>query len=247
MKRKAQLWISAVLYVLIIVAVIVIVIEALTPVIEDLKDKAVYNRMKDTFLTVNDYIRDVSSEGKGSQRTVPIEIQKGSLKVENNQVEWQLGTEASILEPRTQVELGNLIVVANGDVDAYETNDSTFVLKNSRVLFEFYKYGAIDSLSNQTNVSGTILPYTGANIIRRVAFIKGEDEFNVSPSYSFFVPPDTSSTLLRGYTILPRSGSDLGKANLIAHVNSTNYEYDIVFTLESQADYIEADLVKDLS
>ena len=246
MKRKSQLWISAVLYVLVIIAAIVIVLEALTPVIEGLKDKAVYNRMRDSFLTINDYIRDVSSEGKGSQRVIPIEIQKGSLKVENNQLEWQLGTEASILEPRTQVELGNLIVVANGDVDSYETNGSTFVLKNSRVLFEFYKYSALGSFANQTNSSGAIVAYTGAGIIKRAAFVKGSNEYNVSPSYSFFVPPDTSATLLRGYTVLPRTGSGLGKANVIAHLNSTNYEYDVVFTLESQADYLEAEMVQDI-
>jgi len=247
MMKKAQLWISAVLYVLIIVAAIVIVIEALTPVIEELKDKAVYNRIKDTFLLINEYIKEVSSEGKGSQRIIPIEIQKGSLAVENNQLIWQLGTKASILEPRTQVELGNLIVVANGDVDAYETNYSTFVLKNSRVLFEFYKYGSLDSFSNQTNVSGTIVQFNGANIIKRTAFLKGKTEYNVSPSYAFFVPPDTGTTPLRGYTILPRKGSGLGKANVIAHVNSTNYEYDIVFTLESQADYLEIEMVKEFN
>jgi len=247
MSKRGQLWISAVLYVLIVVVVIVIVMEALTPVIENLKDKAVFNRVRDTFLSINQYIRDVSSEGKGSQRTIPVEIQKGRLAVEDNEIKWSLGTESSILEPRTQVELGNLIIVSNGDVDAYETNASTFVLKNSRVLFEFYKYGSLLNFTNQTNSSGTIVSFTGSTIIKRTSFLRGGNEYNVTPSYSFFVPPDTATTAIKGYTLLPRTGSDLGKANVIAHVNSTSYEYDLVFTLESQADYLSVEMVKSFS
>jgi len=247
MRKKGQLWISVVLYVLVIVAVIVIVMEALTPVIEDLKDKAIYMRAKDTFLLINDYIKDVSSEGQGSQRTIPIEVQKGSLRVENNELKWDLQTTASILEPRTQVDLGNLLVVSNGEVDAYETNKSTFIMKNSRVLFEFYKYGSLLNFTNETNSSGTIVPFTGGNIIKRTALIKGAIEYNITPSYAFFTPPDDASTVVRGYTILPRTGSGLGKAKVIAHINSTNYEYDTVFTLESQADYLQVDLVEGFS
>jgi len=246
MKKNAQLWISAVLYVLIIVVVIVIVIEALTPVIEDLKDKSIYNRARDTFMIINEYIRDVSSEGQGSQRTIPIEVRKGTFHVESNTIKWRLDTGASILEPRTQVELGNLVVVANGDVDAYETNESTFVLRNSKVLFEFYNYGSKAIITNSTNVSGSIVQFTGSTMLRRTAYTQGGREYNVSPSYAFFVPPDTSATVVSGYTILPRTGSGLGKANVIAYINTTNYQYFIVFTLESQADYLEVDLVKEL-
>ncbi len=245
--KKGQLWISAVLYVLIVVVVIVIVLEALTPVIENLKDKAVFNRIRDTFLTINEYVRDVSSEGRGSQRTIPVEIQKGSLSVESNEIKWNLNTEANILEPRTQVELGNLIVVSNGDVDAYETNESTFVLRNSRAFFEFYEYGSLLNSTNQTNSSGGIVAFKGSSIIKRTAYAQGSNLLNLTPSYSFFVPPDDANTMIRGYTVLPRTGSGIGKANVLAHVNTTNYEYDIVFTLESQADYLQVDMVKGLN
>ncbi len=245
MKKRGQLWISAVIYVLVIVAVIVIVIEALTPVIEDMKDKAIFNRARDSFLIINDYIKSVGSEGQGSQRTVPIEVQKGSLYVEDNGIKWKLDTDASILEHRTQVEMGNLIVVANGDVDAYETANETFVLKNSKSLFEFHKFGSMDQFQNSTNSSGTIIDFTGETIVKRAAFIKSETEHNVTPSYAFFVPPDTSTSVVNGYTILLREGSDLGKAQVIAHINSTNYEYDIVFTLESHADYLQVELVEE--
>ncbi len=247
MRKKAQVWISAVLYVLVIVAIIVIVIEAMTPVIEDLKDKAIYNRVRETFLSINEYIRDVSNEGQGSQRTIPVEVQKGTLNIEDNQLRWNLETGASILEPRTQVELGNLIIVANGDVDAYRTNRSTFILRNSNVFFEFYKYGSENNFVNQTNSSGSIISYTGSSIIKRTVFLKGQRQVNVTPSYSFFVPPDTGNTVVNGYTILPRKGFDLGEASVIAHINSSNYEYNLILTLESQADYLQVKLEEDLS
>lgn len=247
MRKKGQLWISAVLYVLVIVVVIVIVIEALTPVIENLKDKSIYNRIRDSFITLNEYVRDVSSEGKGSQRTIPIEVQKGVFSVEENEIKWTFETDSQILEPRTQVELGNLLVVSNGDVDAYETNRSTFVLKNSNVLFEFYKYGSPLNYMNYTNVSGTIVDFTGGNFLKTTSYIRGATQINVTPSFAFYVPPDTSASRINGYTALLRKGSGLGKAKLISHVITANYEYDLVFTLESQSDYLEVEMVKDLT
>ena len=84
-------------------------------------------------------------------------------------------------------------------------------------------------------------------MIKRVTYIKGTTENNVTPSYAFYILPDTGSTLLRGYTIMPRTGSGLGRADVIAHLNSSNYEYDVVFTLESQADYLQVDAVQSVS
>jgi len=76
---KAQIWVSAILYILVITVVMVLVLNAGVPIIQDLQDKTVFTRSKNTFLSLNQHISEVSEEGVGSQRVVPIEIEKGFL------------------------------------------------------------------------------------------------------------------------------------------------------------------------
>ncbi|MEM4337121.1 MAG: hypothetical protein QXG86_03900, partial [Candidatus Woesearchaeota archaeon] len=227
--KKGALWISAVLYILITALIMVIVLEALTPVVENLKDKSTFIRMRDTFLGLNQYIKEVSIEGQGSQRVVPIEIQKGELSVKNNQIKWDMPTDASILEPRSSVELGNLIIVANGDVDAYEDN-GTFVLTNTNTFFRFNKFGSPSNFSN----------FTSNRIINQTAYKKGTSLINISTDFDFYITEEDKNFF--GYSILPKQGSGLGEAKVIVHVNSSAHEYDLVFILESNADYLIVEL-----
>ena len=229
MKKKSQIWISAVLYILITALVMVIVLEALTPVIENLKDKSVFVRTRDTFLSLNEIVKEVSVEGQGAQRVVPIEIQKGELSVGENEIKWEMETEADILEPRTTIELGNLLVVANGDVDAYEDN-GTFVLSNSRTFFRFTKFGTETEWTN----------FSSSRIVNQSAYKRGSFVTNISPSFDFYVTADDQT--FNGYSLLGREGADLGEASVLVHVNSTAHEYDLIFTLESQADYFLVEL-----
>ncbi|MBW2999994.1 hypothetical protein KY339_04940, partial [Candidatus Woesearchaeota archaeon] len=85
MNDKAQIWISALLYILIAVIVMVIILEATSPLLENLKDESVYTETKSNFVSLNQHISDVSNAGTGSQRVVPVEIRKGELKVGNDQ------------------------------------------------------------------------------------------------------------------------------------------------------------------
>ena len=229
MKRRAQLWISAVLYILITAVIMVIILEALTPVIENLKDKSIFVRTRDTFLSLNQYIKEVSIEGQGSQRVVPIEIQKGELMVQDNEIKWKMPTNANILEPRSTVDLGNVLVIANGDVDAYEDNN-TFVMANSKTFFRFSKFG---SPTNFTN-------FSSSSIINQTAYKNGNALVNVSPSFDFYI--NDSDKNFAGYSILPKAGNDLGEAKVLVHVNSTAHEYDLIFTLESLADYVMVEM-----
>jgi len=229
MSKKSQLWISAVLYILITALVMVIILEALTPVIENLKDKSIFVRTRDTFLSLNQYVKEVSIEGQGSQRIVPVEIQKGEFMVRDNQLEWKMPTEAEILEPRSTVELGNMLVVANGDVDAYEQN-STFVLSNSHTLFKFNKFGTPTGWAN----------YSSDRIINSTFYKKGDTLAAASSNFDFYITEDDRN--FTGYSILPKKGADLGEAKVLVHVNSTMHEYDLVFTLESQADYLMVEM-----
>ncbi len=223
--KNAQIWISAVLYILITALILVIVLEALSPVLENMKDKSVFARTRDTFLSLSQHIKDASQEGQGAQRVVDIEIQKGVFEIEENVIKWKMDTEADILEPRTTVSLGNVFLVANGEVNAYETNDS-FILENSRFVARFSKIGSETNFSN----------YTTTDLIRNITFKDTGATFD--PNYNFYVDDNGATNTGSGYTKLLTKGRDLGSASLLAHMNSSLKEYELVFTLESQADYI---------
>ena len=118
--KKAQIWVSAVLYILITTIVLVIVIELGTPMLENMKDKSIFTRTKDNFVAIDKNIKDISEEGFGSQRTIPLEIQKGKIDVTDNLIKWEMETNADIIEPGSSIASGNLVISSNSDVSAKE-------------------------------------------------------------------------------------------------------------------------------
>ncbi len=228
MGKRGQVWISAVLFILIISLVMVLVLEAITPIIESMRDKSVFVRERDSMLSVGQYIRDVSVEGQGSQRVVPIEIQKGGLLIADNSLAWSMETEANILEPRAVSRMGDLTLTLNGDVKAYETNTS-IALENSYVKFVFNRTGT------ESNYSALIT--TG--LILNASFKKSGSWVTVnSPGYDFYVNDQTATRAGNGYTKLVEAGNSMGSGSVIAHINSSEAEYDLTFTLEARADYM---------
>ena len=102
MKRKGQIWISAVLYMALGVIVLTIILAAGVPMIQKMKDKNVFAQTKSLFFTLDQNIKDVSTEGPGSKRYLsPFDVKAGSLDVDSEKdwVTWQLRTKAKLMEP----------------------------------------------------------------------------------------------------------------------------------------------------
>ena len=109
--RKAQIWISAVLYIALGIIVIALILAASIPLIDKIKDRNTVTETKNLLLTIDETIRIVSKEGPGSQRELsPITINKGRLFIhpETDIILWNLKTSAIILEPDTPIEEGVL-------------------------------------------------------------------------------------------------------------------------------------------
>lgn len=109
--KRAQIWISAVIYTALGIIVIALILAAAIPVVDKLKDRNSVAETKSLLLTVDDTIKIVSKEGPGSQRELsPLTINKGKLFI-NDQDEtifWQLKTSALILEPEVEIKEGPL-------------------------------------------------------------------------------------------------------------------------------------------
>ncbi len=227
--RKAQIWVSAILYILVITVIMVLVLNAGVPIIKDLQDKTVFTRSKNTFLALNQHINEISEEGVGSQRVVPVEIEKGYLELKDGALKWDLKTNAKILESGQQIELGNLYISSNADVssNSYDTN---YTLENSYLRATFYK--CEDKTRCNLNHTGMLRQLVfknpdGGEIVANSGF-----EFHFNSSASWEEP---------GFSVLEDEGTSLGAARVLYYVNNTGADYYTVveFTLESNRDFMQ--------
>ncbi len=220
---KGQIWISAVLYILIAVAIMVLVLQAGIPIIKGLQEKASFTRAKDTMLSIDQQIKDVASEGQGSQRVVPLDVSDGKISVENNALRWKIESDTKLLEPRTKLQQGNLVISSDVDVSAAQI-DNYYILQNSKILVNISKYG---SESNMTNI----------NTSRLINYVIFKDT-NAKTNGTFKLYDAAGQTTGTGYTTLLDPGTGLVSARVLAHVNTTNFDYDAELKLDSNADFI---------
>jgi hypothetical protein len=231
---KAQIWISAILYILVITVVMVLVLNAGVPILRDLQDKTVFTRSKNTFLSLNQQISEVSEEGVGSQRVIPIEIEKGYLELRDGSLKWDMRTNAKILESGQQIELGNLYISSNADVSS-RSYSSNYTLENTYLRVAFHKCE-----------DRSVCAFNRSGFLReRQPEFKDPDAGGVAvrPANSFeFDFGGASGWNVSGYSVLEDEGSSLGAARVLYYLNLSNSSYYTVveFTLGSNRDFIEA-------
>src|SRR3989338_5439554 len=227
--KRGAIWVSAVIYVLIGVVVLTIVIEAGIPLIRSLQERGNVNRARNTFTAIDGQIVEVAREGQGSQRVVPLEVSEGTVKVEDGRLRWKIETTSKVMEPRTRVDLGNLVIASDVDVSASD-HVSSHILQNSRVLVNFTRFG---SSANHSAINTSSL----------INYVQFKDTGAVtSGTFTFFINQNASTTYGTGYTELLQAATGLTSATLKAFVNSTLYEYSILLTLDSKADFIRAEI-----
>src|SRR3989338_6187284 len=230
-KRKADIWISTIIYILIVVAVVVIVLQAGVPMFNKLKEKAVFTKGEDNIQALNQHLGDVASEGTGSQRIVPVEFSEGTFSINPGSVMWELKTTSKIIEPRTKIEKGNLIVSSGINVNARDAGGS-FIVENPILLVNFSKTG------NDAN-------WSSINTNSLVNYIEFKAN-NARPdgTFNFMIGNDQNSAVGAGYSRLLQAGSRLSSSGVLVHINSTDYEYDFEIVLESDADFLKTNIVK---
>lgn len=220
MKKKGQVWISAVLYILIIVVAITIILNTGLPILEKMKDKTVFVQAKNTWTNLDQYIQRIKDEGQGSQRVIPIEIRKGDVSVEGDRLVWQIETEAEILEPRSSIDIGNIRISSNSDVRTIVTDDY-YILENSRIK------------ANITNCADC-----NANELISSIYFKDTDTL-LAGNFSFSI---NGQPLLINYTSISPSGGNrnIGSATITAYL--INQTKNLLLTLEGGTDFIKTTL-----
>ncbi|KHO53681.1 hypothetical protein J4476_02495 [Candidatus Woesearchaeota archaeon] len=126
--KKADVWVSAILYFGLGIIIISILLAAGLPAINKLRDKNVVLQTKEVFQVLDKNIRDVVRGGPGGQRVVKVDIKKGDFKIDDDdeQITWEYITKIALSEPgkteseATAVSEGNLKIKTWISGDGYK-------------------------------------------------------------------------------------------------------------------------------
>lgn len=227
-KRKAvSPLLAGALYVGIVSVAILIVVQTGSPAITKMQDIAAVDQAKDSFAVLDKVIQDVASEGRGSTRVVPVQIKKGDVIIDssNDWIEYGLDTNAEMISPRTRRSVGNLIFGANTNVLVTD-NGTDIVIENEHLIAIFNKTG------NSTD-------FAPVNISTAVKSIYVKDT-NMTFDGVIRVRIDNlaSNEVGNGYVYAEETGARLARGRIIVHVNNTDADYNVYFTLESGRDHL---------
>lgn len=128
MRKRGDIWISAVIYIALGIVILTIVLAAGLPMISKMKDTYTAKQTKEIMLTFDSNIRSVYNQGPGAQTQVKLKIGRGELEINENtnSIIWSTRTKAILSEPDITIQEGDLkILTANsaqqGEYDLYLT------------------------------------------------------------------------------------------------------------------------------
>lgn len=227
--RKAQIWISVIIYTMVALLALLLLLNTGLPILTEMRDRSSFNKIKDIMLDLDKHITDISGQGEGSQSSVSFEIRDGEIKFIDDSLVWEIETKSSIMSPRSSIMLGNLIASSNSNVRTYETSDAFIMstrIKNDTFTVNISKIGSRDNWQT----------YNTSRIIRYMDYNGNK----LAGTFKFDLNEDINSASGNGYTYMYPSGnnSNVGRAKVIAHMNSTFGEYDLEIVMESYSDFL---------
>lgn len=150
MDKKADIWISAILYLGLGIIILSLILAVGVPVVNKIRDKNIAIDTENLMLSLDNQIRAVYSEGPGSRRPFKFEIRKGSLNINDDDetISWEFETSALLSQPGAKVDKGSLLLTTT-DGPSKNIYVSTFQLNYSGTL--------------NLRMQGTSNEFTGAN------------------------------------------------------------------------------------
>ncbi len=224
--------IAGVIYTGLVVATVTLVITMGLPQLDRITESTLYLNVREGMANLDDTIQKVASEGRGSVRIVPLEIRSGDFVVDgtNDLVKYEIETTSKIVEPRTAVQFGNLVIGSNADVNTSE-NATHYTLQNSRLQVVLRKFG---SPSSQTSINTT-------ELVQEIKVLSTNKTLPLVPNSTvmqFTVNGDAAASSGTGFTTLHEAGTVLSQGNVSVYVNAASGAYTMDLILEAEADYV---------
>ncbi len=220
--KKAQIWVSTVIWLLIGTLILALVLSFGLPIFNRTKETVTYQQVVDQFQNLKSTLDSIAKEGVGSQKVVDLSIPKGSVDFSSDGIIWNAVMNYPLFQPQSRMDVNGVIVATDADVSAEEYNNS-YILQDSYIKVNITKYP-----------NGTLV--NASHLINSITFKMTNQ--TVQPSYTFYLLNDTSTETGTGYTKLLDSGTNLVSATVVAHINSPKVSYDLYLTLYSKGDFI---------
>lgn len=234
LKKGISPLIATVLVILLAFLAITIVLLIGIPAIERAKEAAVINEAMENMKAIGNTIKEVASEGLGSLRSLQIKITDGEYKVNEkaNSVDFTYSIKSGIIQSGTFIKEDSVTLSCGAnakaseyDLDGDGSND--LVLENEILRIVILKNG---TASNQVDINTSTL-------IKILNF--KETDVNVTPiDSSIILDYYVESSYGTGYSELVKEDDHLAKAEAIVHLNTTYINYDILYSLQSGADFV---------
>lgn len=194
---------SAIIFIGLTLAVVVIVYNAGMPVVLRMQHAAAVEKMKGVFSETDKIIEDVASEGNGSKRTVNLRFDIGTLTLNgsSDRLYWDFDSESLLVSPRTSIGFGNVIFGSKLETSAYEGDyqgTGAYILENEHVRVYFRKIGSPSS-PQAYNTNQLLL----------AVYQKDLGQLMPLQSLEISMDNDPGSESGTGYTVLEQAGSDL--------------------------------------
>ena len=233
LKKGISPLLSTVLIIFITITAITLVLILGLPTINKTKESIILNEALQNMRILDNAIKEVASEGVGSKKTLSFKVTDGvySVKEETNNINFEYMVKYGTIQPGTFLKEGNIILTSGASCKAYEENNY-LVLENKILKVILLKNG---TLTNPSFINTS-------KIIKQIIF--KENNFNITPSDSSIILDDLkSSSYGYGYSKLVKKGSYLPKAEAIVHLNTSFIVYDILYTLQSGADFLTIKII----
>lgn len=226
--------VSSVVAIAIIVTSSVIVINMITPLLEEGKTYQNLDKAKEMMTVIDSVVRELSQESVGAKRSVDVISDFGTFHVAGKEDKLQFKLKSmKLLEPGVISE-GNLLISTGPTMKAYEQDidsDGTtdLILENDAVLFAVKKLGTSSSWVS-INVTGVITQINNKQV-----------NVNITKPNAYIFIDESDVSVGNGYSEFTKSGSYLTSAGIKLLINSTS-RYEAVFILGAGNDFVELEV-----
>jgi len=218
--------VSTIIITALVIVAIGIVLNIGNPIISKSQTSAQIQEAEEIMKHLDNYIKEIASEGNGSSRIFSFTASGGSFMADAREDSIQF----KINGPRTMEYLsrkkhGDLYTISGNDVDC-STTANNLIMSNSRLNITFQRKG---SSSNWVaiNTSQNILNITQRDLGITVNFT----------NTSVMINGDSTTSNGTGYSEILRTGDNRPFCIAHFHINSS-VEYDIYYTLFAGADFL---------
>ena len=218
--------VSTIIITALVIVAIGIVLNIGNPIISKSQTSAQIQEAEEIMKHLDNYIKEIASEGNGSSRIFSFTASGGSFVADAREDSIQF----KINGPRTMEYLsrkkrGDLYTISGNDVDCSATANN-LIMSNSRLNITFQKKGSSSGWV-AINTSQNILNITQRDLGITVNFT----------NTSIMINDDSTTSNGTGYSEILRTGDNRPFCIAHFHINSS-VEYDIYYTLFAGADFL---------